>query len=395
MMKQMTDIEGVFADGAHVGIKPSGRKDLAFIYVPNAVASAGVFTQNKCCGANITQTKKALKTTTLKAVIVNSGNSNAATGKKGMENCRRMAQKAAHCLGLSMNEVGIASTGIIGVQLDIDTVEAGIERLLTNKHMRAGSHAAEAIMTTDLFQKVVYKEKKIGKKIIKVAGIAKGSGMIEPNMATMLGFLVTNIDIEPSLFQKWFKDAVDQSFNMISVDTDTSTSDMVLAFATGEHKISLVDKEQCDAYTSLLLDCCIDLAKQIVKDGEGATKLIECQVSGAATHRDARFIAKSVINSPLVKTAIYGEDANWGRLLMAVGKTPGIKINKDKLSFSFGTEMVFSQGEPIAFDRKKITSLLKKDTVVIHIDLGLSSGNATAWGCDLTQRYIEINVDYN
>lgn len=395
MTKWFTDLEGVYAGGIHSGSKASGRKDLAFIYVPNAVASAGVFTQNQCCGANITLTRKSLKTNTLKAVIINSGNANAATGTEGAHNAKRMAKKAAECLGLKPSEVGVASTGIIGVQLKIDSIETGIETLLQDSTVKDGESAAAGIMTTDLVEKHVFKEVKIGKKMIQVAGIAKGSGMIEPNMATMLSFLVTNADIPQGTFQEWLKEAVDKSFNMISVDTDTSTSDMVVAFATGERQFSLSSKEEVDQYKALLTDVCVELGKKIARDGEGATKLIECNVTGAATHADARAVAKSVINSPLIKTAIHGGDPNWGRLLMAVGKTPGIKVNPAKLSFKFGNCLVFKDGEPTEFNEADASTELKKENVMVSVDLGLSTGQATAWGCDLTKGYIDINVDYN
>lgn len=395
MNKWFTDLEGVYAGGIHSGCKYSGKKDLSFIYVPDAVASAGVFTQNQCCGANITLTRKSLKTNTLKAIIINSGNSNAATGAEGVRNAKRMAKKTAECLGLNPSEVGVASTGIIGVQLNIDKIEAGIDTLLADPKIKDGEAAAAGIMTTDLVVKHVFKEAKIGKKVIQVAGIAKGSGMIEPNMATMLSFLVTNADIPQPTFQEWLKEAVDKSFNMISVDTDTSTSDMVVAFATGERQFSLSNKDEVEQYKALLTDVCIELGKKIARDGEGATKIIECQVTGAATHADARAVAKSVINSPLIKTAIHGGDPNWGRLLMAVGKTPGIKVNAAKLSFKFGNCLVFKDGEPTTFHKETAAAELKHEHVVVYVDLGLSSGTATAWGCDLTKGYIDINVDYN
>ena len=353
MTQWFSDLKGVFAGGIHSGSKASGKKDLAFIYVPNAVASAGVFTQNQCCGANITLTRKSLKTNMLKAVIINSGNANAATGVEGAQNSKRMAKKTAECLGLKPSEVGVASTGIIGVQLNIESIEAGIETLTKDPQVKDGQSAAAGIMTTDLVEKHVFKEAKIGKKTIQVAGIAKGSGMIEPNMATMLSFLVTNADIPQGVFQQWLAEAVDKSFNMISVDTDTSTSDMVLAFATGERQFSLSSKEEVAAYKALLTDVCTELGKMIARDGEGATKLIECQVTGAATHADAKAVAKSVINSPLIKTAIHGGDPNWGRLLMAVGKTPSIKVNSGKLSFKFGNCLVFKDGEPTSFDAEE------------------------------------------
>lgn len=391
----MTDLEGVFANGVDIGLKAKGGKDLAYIYVPKAVASAAVFTQNKCCGANITYTKKAIKTNTLKAMIINAGNANAATGEQGLKNCKRMAQLAAQKLGLRTTEVGVASTGIIGKQLNMPLVEAGIEKLFQDTQSKDGKSASEAILTTDLVEKLASAEAKIGKKMISVAGMAKGSGMIEPNMATMLGFLVTNADIPQDLLQTWLKEAVDLSFNMMSVDTDTSTSDMVVLFATGQYQFSIRNHEEVKAFKQLLNDVCIDLAKKVARDGEGATKLIEARVTGAATHTEAKKIAKSIINSPLIKTAIHGADPNWGRLLMAVGKTDGIRVNQNTLSFAFGNVTVFKDGEPQIFDREKARNELLGADVVIHVDCGLSTGTASAWGCDLTKGYIDINVDYN
>lgn len=394
-MAYITDLEGVYANGVEIGLKAKGGKDLAFIYVPEAVASAAVFTQNKCCGANISYTKKALKTNTLKAMIINAGNANAATGDQGLKNCKKMAQLAAKKLGLRTTEVGVASTGIIGKQLDMPIVEAGIEKLFQDIYVKDGDAASKAILTTDLVEKLASAEAKIGKKTIKVVGMAKGSGMIEPNMATMLGFLTTNVAISQDLLQTWLQEAVDKSFNMMSVDTDTSTSDMVVIFATGEYQFSVRNKEEVQAFKELLLDVCVALAKKVARDGEGATKLIEVRVTGAATHTEAKKIAKSIVNSPLIKTAIHGADPNWGRLLMAVGKTEGIRINQNSLTFSFGNVNVFKEGEPQPFDKNQARKELSQEEVVIHVDCGLSTGTATAWGCDLTKGYIDINVDYN
>ncbi len=394
-MKIFTDLDGVHANGISAGIKSSGKKDLAFIYVPDTTATAAVFTRNECPGANIVYTKKAMKTCRLKAILINSGNANAATGKEGLKNCKSMARRVAENLGLKQAEVGIASTGIIGVQLNMDPILTGIDTLLSNPKEKLGQAAAEAIMTTDLTQKHVYVEKKIGKKLITIAGIAKGSGMIEPNMATMLGFLTTNADIDQNTLQSWLSEAVDVTFNMISVDTDTSTSDMVVMFASGEYQFSMAVKEEVDGFKALLREACTSLATQIARDGEGATKLIEVQVTGAATHRDAKIIAKNVVNSPLVKTAIHGNDPNWGRVLMAVGKTSGVKVNQAKCTFNFAGVEVFKDGEPVEYESKEASGALDAEHVVIGVDLGLSTGTATAWGCDLTKAYIDINVDYN
>ncbi|NBV42792.1 bifunctional ornithine acetyltransferase/N-acetylglutamate synthase, partial [bacterium] len=282
MTHSIANISGVFTNGIEAGIKP-GKKDLAFVYVPNCVGAAGVFTLNKFQAAPIQYTKKTMKRHLIKAVIINSGNANAATGEAGLKNAKRTAAKAAKILGISANEVAVASTGIIGVPLPIDTVESGLEALLRNPNAVDSEAAAAAIMTTDLVPKHAYAEAKIGKKTIQVAGIAKGSGMIAPNMGTMLGFLATNAAIDSGLLNEVLKEAVDESFNRVSVDGDTSTNDMVLMFATGEHRFSLTSKTEMNQFKELVLSVCRDLAKAIARDGEGATKLVQVEVTGAAS----------------------------------------------------------------------------------------------------------------
>ncbi len=393
-MKTITDIHGVYANGIAAGIKP-GKKDLAYIYVPDAVGAAGVFTTNKFRAACVNYTQKMMKRHTVKAVIINSGNANAATGDLGVRNAKRTAQKAATLLKIPATEVVVASTGIIGVQLPIELVEAGLDQLLSTPATRDGAATASAIMTTDLVPKHAYAEAKIGKKIFQVAGIAKGSGMIAPNMATMLGFIVTNATIDSPVLAKWLKEAVDESFNRISVDGDTSTNDMVLAFATGEHSFSVTDPVSNTAFKALLVTVCQDLAKAIARDGEGATKLIEVVVENAANRADAEAIGRSVINSPLVKTALHGADPNWGRVVAAVGKTENVKMNPDKVSVWFGDHAVFKDGVPLTFDRDAVVRHLKESTVLIRISIGLGAGRSKSWGCDLTKGYIDINTEYS
>lgn len=393
-MKYITDIEGVYASGIHCGIKKTGAKDLAYISVPEATGSAGVFTKNQFCAACVTHTKKHVAS--LKAMIINSGNANAGTGENGAKNVKKTAKEVAQVLGIKLQEVGVASTGIIGVQLPMDKIESGIKTLLQNPKEKKGLDAAEAILTTDTFTKCVSHSQKIGKKTITVAGIAKGSGMIEPNMATMLAYIVTDADMRSDLLQRSLKVACDASFNMISVDTDTSTSDMVVAFASGAYAFNKNNAEELAAFQTLLTQTCIDLAKLVIQDGEGATKIIECQVTGAATITDAKKIAKSIINSPLIKTAIHGEDPNWGRIIMAIGKTPGIKLNPNKVSIRIGDHLIFEKGEPlIAPKMAELKTHLAQKEVVLAVDLGLNKAHATAWGCDLSKRYIDINTDYN
>jgi len=392
--KTITDINGVYASGCHAGFKAKNM-DLAYIYVPDAVASAGVFTRNAFCSETITHTRKMTKRHTLKAMIINSGNANTGTGDAEKYAVKETVRYAAKKLGLKPSEVGMASTGIIGVKLPMDIMNRGLNALLKTPQQKEGDKTAHAILTTDTCTKTVFLEKKIGKKMIQVAGICKGSGMIAPNMATMLAYIVSNVHIEKSLLQIWLKEAVDQSFNLITVDSDTSTSDMVVAFATGEHKINYRDKDEVNAFKSLLIEMCQGLATQIIKDGEGASKLIELTVKGAATCRDAKKVALSVLNSPLVKTAIHGEDPNWGRFIMAIGKTEGIKLNPKKVSIAVGDHWIFKQGEPEPFDLEVVKQALTPRHVYLTIDLGIRDAHVTAWGCDLSKGYIDINVDYH
>ena len=389
-----TDLNGVYGSAVHAGIKEKGL-DLAYIYVPDAVSSAGVFTQHKFASSSVLHTKKTMKKHTIKAVVINSGNANTATGSKGEADTKTLARIAAKQLQLNPSEVGVSATGIIGKHLPMTVVEPALESLLAEPQKKEGNLVAEGILTTDLVPKSVFVSKKIGKKTITVAGITKGSGMIAPNMATTLGYLVTNCALDTQQLQSALNEAADLSYNMMSVDADTSTSDMLLCFATGQYKINTHDKDELQAFQSLLNEASISLAKQIAKDGEGASKLIEVSITGAASKKDASLMAKQVIDSPLVKTAIHGEDPNWGRLIMAIGKNPDLKLNPKKVSISIGSELIFSKGEPVAYNEASVKQVLAGSEVGISIDCALATGSATAWGCDLTKAYIDINTDYN
>lgn len=394
MAQVFTDLDGVFGSAVAAGIKDNGV-DLAYIYVPNAVATAGVFTQHKFSASSVTYTKKCLKHTNLKAIIINSGNANAVTGLQGIKDTKKIAKIAAKKLDLESNQIGIAATGIIGKALPMDVIESGLETLLEKKEQKQANLVAKAILTTDLVEKVTYVEKKIGKKTITVAGITKGSGMIAPNMATMLGFLVTNVSVSKDVLQRCLINATNVSYNMISVDTDTSTNDMFMCFATGQYKINQADKQELNAFQQALNEASINLAKQIAQDGEGAKKLIQVDVTQAVSIKMAQHIAKLVVNSPLVKTAIHGEDPNWGRIVMAIGKDTSIKLNPEKVSIKIGNHIIFSQGAPVEFDRAKLKKELAKSSIFIIIDCAIGSSSATAWGCDLTKGYIDINTEYN
>jgi len=393
MGEVLTGIDGVYAGGLHVGIKGK-KKDLGFIYVPGAVASAGCFTQNKFAAACIHYTQKILKKNVLKAVIVNSGNANAGTGVDGEKDTKAMAKATADALGIKPSEVGVASTGVIGVKMPMDKILPGIADLLKDPFQRDPNSFNQAILTTDLCEKTVYLSRKIGRKEIVVTGSAKGSGMIAPNMGTMLAYFVTNASITQTLLQSCLTKAVEASFNMISVDGDTSTNDMILGFATGERQFTITDKEQMQAFEELLTEACIVLAKMIAKDGEGATTLIEMRVKGAASRKDAKTITMNILNSPLVKTAVHGADPNWGRVMAAAGKDPNVKFNGDKADLFFNDFQILSQGKLVMTDRQDLVRELKKDTVVITLNLNLAGGEAVGWGCDLTKGYIDINTTY-
>ncbi len=394
-MKRVTDIKGVYAGAVACGIKKAGL-DLAFLHVPEAEGCAGVFTRNAFRGACLDHTRNCLESANVKAVIVNSGNSNVATGEQGRQNVERTAQKAASFLGLQSTQIAVASTGIIGVPLPIEKLEAGLETLLENPSQQDGLSAADAIMTTDLVRKEVYLEREIAGQKVVIAGFAKGSGMIAPNMGTMLAFLVINAALPQGVLQKMLETAVDASFNMVSVDTDTSTSDMALLFSTPEVGLNLSDAQSEAEVQRLIQDACVELAKMIARDGEGAERLLEVLVKGAKTIEDARAIGLSVASSPLVKTAVHGADPNWGRVVMAVGKTPGVSVDPTRLELFFGEHQIFAQGEPLRnVSLSDVSKSLQGELVRITIHLGLGSHEAVAWGCDLTKKYIDINVDYN
>ncbi len=389
----ITDLDGVYGGALHSGIK-ADKLDLAYLYIPEARGSAGVFTQNKFVAPSVVYTKKILKHNVLKALVVNSGNANAATGSLGAVHVKKTAQIAANKLQLRPSEVAIASTGVIGRVLPFDKLESGLDSLLSAPLQKDGSSVAEAILTTDLVTKEVSVERKIGKKRIRISGITKGSGMIAPNMATTLSFLTTNANIGSSVLQECLSEAVSDSFNMSSVDNDTSTNDMVLIWSTGDYKISLSDRDQLSEFKALLTEACVALAKLIIRDGEGASKLFEVHVRGASNRQDARQIALQIINSPLVKTAIHGADPNWGRVLAAACKDPAVKINPDKIDLSFGSTLLFSKGKIVDYNMDDVVRVLRENDIQIHLDLHLAQGSAVAWGCDLTKGYIDINTQY-
>jgi glutamate N-acetyltransferase/amino-acid N-acetyltransferase len=393
--RNVTSLSGVYASGIAAGIKVNGKHDLAYLFVPDAYGSAGVFTLSAFSAPPLQVCKEALSQGVVKAVIINSGNANAGTGPAGLRNARRTASLAAKLLGIKSREVAVTSTGIIGKPLPMPQIESGLKKLLADPLIRKGDLAARAIMTTDLTRKEVYITGTVGGQRITIAGFGKGSGMIAPNMATMLGFFVTDAKVNSRTLQTLLRRAVDDSFNMTSVDSDTSTNDMVMAFSTGRRGPAISAGKEREEFLRLLTQACQMMAKLIAADGEGATRLIEVTVSGAVSARDARGIAKNIIDSPLVKTAIHGADPNWGRVLAAAGKDPAFKVDPRKVDLTFAGAPVMKRGLIVAHDRKRIHKLMKAKQVTINLDLHLGRAEATAWGCDLTHGYVDINVSYN
>ncbi|MCQ6962021.1 bifunctional ornithine acetyltransferase/N-acetylglutamate synthase [Methanolobus chelungpuianus] len=375
------------------GIKP-GKMGIAVIQAEGS--AAGVFTRNKVIAAPLMLTRERLaKTGRLSGVIVNSGNANAFTGEQGMADARTMASLLARKLGVDEELIGVSSTGVVGRKLDTDWISSHLQEAMDSmgKDAAASMRAARAIMTTDTIPKEIAIEMESG---IRIGGIAKGSGMIEPNMGTMLAFIYTDAQIPSKELQSCLTTAVDKSFNMVVVDGDTSCNDMALLTATGSSGIS---PGIADFQSGLDL-VLTELAKMIAVDGEGATKLIESKVTGAATIEDARLVAKSIVRSPLVKSAIFGKDPNWGRIVVAAGYS-GANMDQTKISLSFsaGSEVVelVRSGKVLRNDEEtlsRLKSIMGNDEVCIITDLGMGHESATAWGCDLTYDYVRINADY-
>lgn len=392
LQKSFTDLEGVWAGATGCGIKP-GRDDLAYIYLPNAYSAAGVFTQNSTAAPCVLYSKEVIRKGGVRGLIVNAGCANAATGAQGLRNARATAREAARFLKCRADQIAVASTGIIGKQLPMDKITSGVRAMLGRPLVKAGSRVSRAIMTTDTFPKQVFLRRRIGGKQVTVSGICKGAGMIAPNMATMLGFLVTDARIGRTQLQTLLREAVDDSFNMTSVDTDTSTNDLVLIFSTGT--VAVENKTHQREFATLLTDACQELAKLIARDGEGATKLIEVTVQNAKNRAQARKMAMNVVNSPLVKTAIAGADPNWGRIIAAAGKDPSLALDLATLEVHMAGVKVLDAGKIQPFKREALCKRLREKNIEIFLDVKLGKGNARAWGCDLTCGYVEINTEYS
>ncbi len=392
----LPDIAGVTRRVARARYKEWDRCDLTYVELAPGTAVAGVFTRNICCSSEVELGREQVKHGAARALIVNAGNSNAFTGYRGRAAVEQIMDQVADHLGCTPGEVFVSSTGVIGVPLPSDKAREGVAAAFGAAPC-TWEAAAETIGTTDTFAKGSGASAVVGDRTVQVAGIVKGSGMIAPDMATMLGYIFTDAAVAPALLQDMLTEATGGSFNSITVDSDTSTSDTVLLFATGQAgNAPLIswDDAGADALYAAIRQVSIDLAHQVVRDGEGASKFIEIQVTGAADDHSAKRVALAIANSPLVKTAIAGEDANWGRVVMAVGKA-GEPADRDRLAIRFGDHWVAKQGLPVdGYDEAPVAAHLKGPEVRIGADLGLGDGRATVWTCDLTHGYISINADY-
>lgn len=389
-------IAGVTLRVAKARYKNWDRCDLTYVELDAGTAVAGVTTQSKCPSPEVEWCRDAIPMGQARAVVVNAGNANAFTGHRGRAAVEAIAAKVANHLSCQPSDIFVSSTGVIGVPLPIDKAEAGLEAAFTAAPC-CWEDAANTIGTTDTYAKGAHVSAMIGDTRVDLVGIIKGSGMIAPDMATMLGYIFTDAAVDPALLQQMLSTANKRTFSCITVDSDTSTSDTVLAFATGKAgnaPLVSMDDAGADAFAAALSDLCRQLAHLVVRDGEGASKFIEITVEGAESDASAHRIALSIANSPLVKTAIAGEDANWGRVVMAVGKA-GEPAERDKLAIRFGTTQVAAGGLALdGYDEAPVAAHLKGQDIVIGVDIGLGEGRATVWTCDLTHGYISINADY-
>ena len=397
---EMPAIAGVRLATAEAGIRYKGRTDVLLAVMDQGTAVAGVFTKSKCASAPVEWCRKLLKGGKARALVVNSGNANAFTGKTGKQSTALTAAIAAKAVGCKASEVFLASTGVIGEPLDATKFDGVLGALAERAEGEGWMGAAKAIMTTDTFPKVATRTVKLGKAKVTISGMAKGAGMIMPDMATMLSFVFTDAPLAPAALQALLKSGVEDTFNAVTIDGDTSTSDTLLAFATGAAaergapKISRASDPRLKAFGKAFVAVLADLAEQVARDGEGARKLVEIIVEGAVSKASARKIAMSIANSPLVKTAIAGEDANWGRVVMAVGKA-GEPADRDKLSIAFNGIRVATRGarDP-SYSETEVSEAMTQPKIQIKVSLGLGKGRDRVLTCDLTKEYVTINGDY-
>ena len=399
----VTAAKGFMAAGCMAGVKYENRLDMAMVYSDKPCVAAGTFTGNVVKAAPVLWDQRIVRqgTGSVRAVVVNTGIANAGTGEEGLKHCEETAVKAAGILGLDKEEVLIGSTGVIGPQLNMPAVLKGVEKLKDSlsDSREAANDAARAIMTTDTHPKECAVEFEIGGRTVILGGMAKGSGMIHPDMGTMLAFITTDLSVSKELLQKALSEVVQDTFNMISVDGDTSTNDTLVVMANGEAGNPEVSSEEdYRLFKEALFFVSENLARQLAGDGEGATKLITCKVINAADRKSAKILAKSVITSSLTKAAMYGNDANWGRILCAMGYS-GVRFDPDRLDIFFDAEgferiHIYHDGAAVPYSEEEATALLKQKEVIVTADMKEGAEEATAWGCDLTHEYVSINADY-
>ncbi|MDN5343945.1 MAG: glutamate N-acetyltransferase / amino-acid N-acetyltransferase [Clostridia bacterium] len=387
---------GFLAAGVHAGLKKE-KKDLALIVSEVPATASAVYTRNRVKAAPLLLTKEHLKGGLARAIVCNSGNANACTGERGYRDAREMASLTAAAIGCEPWQVVVASTGVIGVPMPMDKISAGIQAAAAQLGPEGGRDAAMAIMTTDIRVKEIAVRLPLGGSTVTIAGIAKGSGMIHPNMGTMLCFLTTDAALEQGDLEQALRAVVDRTFNMVTVDGDTSTNDMAIILANGCAGNAPLTIEEHAAFRAGLEYVCRELARLIARDGEGATKLITVEVRGAVSETDARTVARAVAGSNLVKSAVFGADANWGRILCAAGYS-GAAIDPERvdiyLASQAGCEQMAAGGEPLPFSEEKALAILQEEEILITIDLNQGDASATAWGCDLTYDYVKINASY-
>lgn len=399
-MKQIdggiTAVAGVQAAGIHAGIKKPQIKDVALIVTDAPSAAAGVFTKNSVTAAPVLVCRQHLSEPIAQAIIINSGNANACTGDIGMANANRMATTTAEKLDIEDSLVLVSSTGVIGQQLPMDKIENGIQLAVDALSIDGGDNAAEAIMTTDTHPKSAAVEIAIDAKLVRIGGIAKGSGMIAPNMATMLSYLTTDVNISSDTLQSALTHVVDNTYNLLTVDTDRSTNDTVIILATGgAENAEIIESKGADyeAFCEGLQFVCTELVKMLARDGEGATKLVEVVIKNAKNRIDAEKAARAVAESPLVKTAVFANDANWGRIMMAIGKS-GAEFDPYQVDVLLADYPLVKNGMDAGYDEEKATQLFDNDPVRITIDLRAGDAEITMWTCDYSYDYIRINADY-
>ena len=393
----VTAPQGFLAAGVKAGIKASGNHDVAVIYSTVPASTGAVFTQNKMCAAPVLLSREVAQESVAQAIIVNSGCANACTGEQGLLDAREMQAFAADLLGIEPQNVYVCSTGVIGHFLPMDKIKNGLADAVDVMDENEGESCAMAIQTTDTFIKRAAYEFEVGGKTSRIAGIAKGAGMIHPNMATMLTFLTTDAAIAPDVLKRAVKAAADKSFNMVVVDGDTSTNDSMIVLANGLAENEIIFSEEhpdYQAFFEALVTCAQDLAKLIARDGEGATKFLEVNVVGAATWKDAKAAAMAIAKSPLVKTAFFGEDPNWGRIVCAAGYS-GAAMNADKVNLSIGGVRLVENGMNCNIPLTSLTDIMSEHDITMTIDMAAGNECATVWTCDFSYEYVKINGEYH